>query len=291
MTFLIKTFIVILLFVCTFSWSKECITYRVSGNGQAVILMPGFVSDETVWQDMAARLSVDYQVHQIAIAGFGKNPACNKADTILQQVQNEVVQYINSRNLQQPVFIGHSLGGLLAFKLALDKDVKLAGAISVDGLPFIGPIFTRTNSTQVSDLQHQAKYLKAMYQSASQQDIERMTEQGIAIQTNLVNKYSDIVEMASKSDPTTAGSAIYSVMTTDLRRQLDTLNTPMLLIGASGGFNKHEDQVSVATLYQAQISSSDNIKLIMNTQGRHFLMWDQPKWLAKTIVQFIEVDI
>ena len=64
MTFLIKTFIVILLFVCTFSWSKECITYRVSGNGQAVILMPGFVSDETVWQDMAARLSVDYQVHQ-----------------------------------------------------------------------------------------------------------------------------------------------------------------------------------------------------------------------------------
>ena len=44
----------------------------------------------------------------------------------------------------------------------------------------------------------------------------------------------------------------------------------MLLIGASGGFNKHEDQVSVATLYQAQISSSDNIKTHYEYTGPSF---------------------
>jgi pimeloyl-ACP methyl ester carboxylesterase len=264
----------------------SCLVTKVIGEGQAVLLMPGFISDETVWEAVAQSLSSEYQVHQLAIAGFGKNPACDKSNDIFAQVQLEITAYLNQNQLTRPIFVGHSMGGLMAFKLALDTDNGLAGAISVDGLPFIGPVFTRTNKTKVVDIQNQASGLKTMYQNATTKELTMMTKQGIMIQTKLQNKHQDILSMAENSDPVTAGSAIYSVMTTDLRADLKHLKTPMLLLGASGGFYNVKQQKAAQRLYQGQLTETLNVDLKMNTSGRHFLMWDEPKWLQKTIIQF-----
>jgi pimeloyl-ACP methyl ester carboxylesterase len=270
----------------THSMSQSCLITKVSGEGQAILLMPGFISDETVWEELAQSLSNDYQVHQLAVAGFGKNPACNKSEDIFNYVQQEIADYLKNNTLKKPIFVGHSMGGLMAFKLALDSSNGLAGAISVDGLPFIAPVFTRTNNTQVADIQNQALGLKAMYQNATAKELTKMTKQGIMIQTKLPYKHQKILSMAKNSDPATAGSAIYSVMTTDLRADLKELKTPMLLLGASGGFYSAEQHQAAQALYQAQLQQTSNVSLKMNTSGRHFLMWDEPQWLTDTINQF-----
>lgn len=270
----------------TFAANEKCLLAKVSGKGQAILLMPGFISDETVWTELAQSLSQHYQVHQLAIAGFGKNPACSKADDIVAQVLLETSEYLKKTKLERPIFVGHSMGGLMAFKLAMDEANGLVGAISVDGLPFIGPIFTRNNQTTVDDVRNQARGLKAMYQAASVNDLTNMTKQGIMIQTKQRDRYEDILAMASGSDPKTAGSAIYSVMTTDLRGNLAHLSTPMLLLGASGGFATPEQQRAAKDLYQQQLSNTSQVKLKMNTNGLHFLMWDDPKWLQQQIVDF-----
>ena len=265
-----------------------CLNAKVTGQGQAILLMPGFISDERVWQPIAESLSRQYQVHQLSIAGFGKNPACQQAEHIYPQIIKELKQYITDSPLERPIFIGHSMGGLMAFELALQEKTSLTAAISVDGLPFIGPIFTRTNDITVEDIAYQATSIKQMYQQANAKQMKMMTQQGIAIQTTIENRYTDILTMAENSDPTTAASAIHSVMTTDLRAKLAKLKTPMLLIGAAGGFSQTEQQQAVQQLYQAQLTASKLIELKMNNQGRHFLMWDQPKWLMATIEKFIK---
>ncbi|WP_419148510.1 alpha/beta fold hydrolase [Pseudoalteromonas 'SMAR'] len=269
----------------------SCLVSNVSGHGQPLLLMPGFLSDETVWQDVAAEMAKSHQVHQLAIAGFGKNPACDQAEDIFNQALHDVRNYISSNKLNKPVFIGHSLGGLMAFKLALLQDIELSGAISVDGLPFIGPVFTRDSRTQVVDLYHQAESMKNWYQHAHASQIKMLTQQGVAQQTQLKDKYQTLVEMAEQSDPITAGSAIYTVMQTDLRQDLDNLKLPMLLIGAAGGFESKEQQEATRKLYKAQLNHAKQVTLLMNNQGRHFLMWDEPRWLIHTIKQFIKERI
>ncbi|OKY27188.1 alpha/beta fold hydrolase [Thalassotalea sp. PP2-459] len=265
-----------------------CIVSKISGTGQPILLLPGFVSDETVWQEITQALSKQYQVHQLAIAGFGKNKACSKADAIYPQAIQEIKGYITNNKLQKPIMIGHSMGGLMSFQLALVKDIELGGAISVDGLPFIGPVFTRSNETTVEDLSYQATSAKGMYQRATPAQIKSMTKQGISIQTKLKRKYQHIIDMAGESDPITAGSAIYSVMTTDLRKKLDKLQAPVLLIGAAGGFTEKAQQISIKKLYAAQLSLASQATLIMNNNGSHFLMWDEPKWLVQTIIKQVE---
>lgn len=274
--------------VTTLPNKSRCFNSQISGEGQAIILIPGFVSDGRVWQDVVKTLSKKYQVHNLSIAGFGKTPACTQANDIFKQTTNELNSYIENKQLNKPIVIGHSLGGLMAFKLALNKDTRLLGAISVDGLPFIGPIFTGTNTTSVKDLQNQALNIKTMYQQATPKQLKSMTQRNISIQTIIAEKQQLLLLMAESSDPITAGSAIYSVMTTDLRTNLDQLTVPMLLIGASGGFNTQAQHQAAKSLYQQQLERTKKVSLIMNTDGRHFLMWEQKKWLIDLIEKFIE---
>lgn len=265
----------------------NCLNSEVSGKGRPVLLMPGFISDQSVWQEVSNALSTNYQVHQLSIAGFGKNSACDNAATIVDSINRELTQYIQSNHLSKSIFVGHSMGGLMAFNLSLNKEVDIAGAISVDGLPFIGPVFTRSNATTIEDLKPQAAAIKSMYQQANGAQLVAMTKQDIMIQTNQKSRYQDLIDMAKKTDPATAASAIYSVMTTDLRPKMASLTNPVLLIGASGGFSTKVQHDAMAALYQDQIKTAPNASLIMNTQGRHFLMWDQTDWLVDAIKQFI----
>lgn len=266
----------------------QCLNSDIVGEGRPILLMPGFMSDESVWNEVAASLAKNYQVHQLAIAGFGKNKACAGAQTIVEHINDELEHYINGNKLENAIFIGHSMGGLMAFNVSLNPKIRLAGAISVDGLPFIGPIFTRNNATTSQDLVPQAGAIKAMYQKANSEKLAALTKQGIVLQTNKKERYQDIIDMAKQSDPTTAASAIYSVMTTDLRAKLPKLNSPVLLVGASGGFAGQEQKAAVQALYQAQLDGAPQASLIMNTRGLHFLMWDQTGWLLQTMKQFIE---
>jgi len=267
--------------------NDQCLNSDVVGEGRPILLMPGFISDQSIWQEITTSLGKNYQVHQLSIAGFGNNKACKGAQDIVKNITDELTDYINGNNLNDAILIGHSMGGLLAFNTSLNPNIKLAGAISIDGLPFIGPIFTRNNATTSEDLMPQAIAIKAMYQQANSEQLIALTKQGLALQTNQKDRYLHIIDMARKSDPTTAGSAIYSVMTTDLRAKLSALNNPVLLVGASGAFETKEQHESIKALYQSQLNNAPQVSLIMNTKGHHFLMWDETDWLLKTIEKFI----
>jgi len=265
----------------------QCLNAKVTGKGQAILLLPGFISDESIWQEVSNELSTNYQIHQLSIAGFGKNKACHKAQNIVEAVKSELANYLTNNKLQNPILVGHSMGGLLAFDASLNPDINLKAAISVDGLPFIGPIFTRNNHTTADDLMPQATAMKTMYQQATPEQLVAFTKQGIMLQTNQPSRYNDIIHMAKHSDATTAGSALHSVMTTDLRPKLAKLTNPVLLIGASGAFITDAQRQAAKAMYQAQIQQAPQVELAMNSKGHHFLMWDQTNWLINTIKTYI----
>lgn len=268
--------------------TNQCLHSKISGSGDSVLLMPGFVSDERVWDEIANELSQHYQVHQLSIAGFGKQPACDRADNIYPEIVSQLKKYLTNKQLNNPVYIGHSMGGLLGLNLSTSDIEQLKGVISVGGLPFIGPIFTRSNLTQVKDLTAQVAGIKAMYLNSSPSQMAQMSRQSINIQISDPNRQNTIIEMAGQSDPITAASAIASVMSTDLRRQIVKTQTPTLIIGASGAYNNDAQKEQAQALYQAQVGQSPKLTLKMNTQGRHFLMWDQKDWLIDTIKTFIK---
>ncbi|WP_414828184.1 alpha/beta fold hydrolase [Alteromonas sp. H39] len=264
---------------------QSVIRVQVHGNGEPVILIPGLMSDGSVWKSTTEALSTTYQVHIVNVAGFGITPKAQ--GTTAESIEQAIVDYIQQQKLASPVVIGHSFGGFLALALAVNPAVDIKKVISVDGLPFIGPLFTRNNDTTAEHLRPQAEQLLAMYSQLSHDQLVSQTRMGIAIQATSEKAQQQVLDYARQSDPATVGQITHDIMTRDLRSSLADNPTPILLLGASGAFNNRSEHDYAASLYQAQLAKAPHAKVIMNTQSRHFIMLDDPAWLNKHITAFL----
>ena len=252
-----------------------------------LILIPGLMSDASVWESTTQSLASkgNYNFHFIELAGFAGN-SVNESMSI-ESVTEEVVDYIKQKGLNNTVIIGHSMGAFLAYKTALKAPESVSKVIPVDGLPFITPIFTRTNSSTVEQAQPFAQNLKRQYAQFNQSQLAEVTRQGVSIQARAVEDQEKVILMASKSDPVTVGNIMAELMTTDLRSDLKTSHTPILLLGASGGFKTQEQHSFVEQLYSEQFDGVVNAEVRMNTQSRHFIMYDDLPWLVAQIDAFL----
>jgi pimeloyl-ACP methyl ester carboxylesterase len=259
--------------------SYSSFTYQVEGQGQDVVLIPGLMSDGRVWASTAKVLSEKHRVHTISIAGFGITPT--KESNKLKKVEDELMKYILS--LDQPTIIGHSIGGFLAMSLAIKEPDSISNVVSVDGLPFIGPVFTRNPNTKVSDISAQARFIKGHYSTLSKKQLTIDVARGVNIQATLPSTQKRIIEMSSLSDAKTVGNMIYSVMTTDLRPKLHKIKAKVLMLGASGALPNDESKDQVEHLYKRQFDALPSAEVVMNRNARHFIMLDDVEWLLRNV--------
>lgn len=260
---------------------------QVEGQGKAIILIPGLMSDQRVWQQLVTELKADHQLHQINLAGFAGTKALT-SPLKLTQVTQQLAAYIQQHQLQKPVLIGHSMGAFLAFQLASSHPQLTGEIIAVDGLPYLAPVFSRDSNTSVAQMLPQAKMMQQYYQQMTAGQLAESTKQSIAVQVSSAEHAALITEMARQSDPTTVGAVIAELLTTDLRSEVHKIQQPVLLLGAGGALPSEAMRPAVQALYQQQINTIPQAKLDFNWQARHFIMWDQPEWLLAQITDFIK---
>jgi pimeloyl-ACP methyl ester carboxylesterase len=253
---------------------------------QAIIFIPGLMSNPSVYAGIKEQFEEQFDVHLVAIKGFAGTP--QDSEFSFEQLLLDLRAYIALKKLDKPHIVGHSMGGLIGLSMAAEYEELIGKVVSIDGLPFIGPIFTRSNDTVASHLEPQAQAMKAMFQAMQPEQLAAQTKRGIFIQAKSADDQAHIVEMAKNSDPITAGIALYEVMLKDVRKPLQTSETRMLLLGASGAFTQDAQHQSVQDLYEQQFENVKNATVIMNTQARHFIMFDQPEWLVTQISSFLE---
>ncbi len=263
---------------------------EVIGKGRPVILIPGLMSSPAVWQSTVDALKADHQLHLVHLAGFaGKvaRTAVQPDSSLLSAVQQELLAYIAAKQLQQPVVIGHSLGGFLAFALASTAPDTIGPIISVDGLPYLAPVFTRNPATTAAQMQSQAAQISMQYSGMTKAQLSQATAQGLFIQATSPAAQQQVLAMAEISDPKTVGQVMAELLTTDLRPQVSNIKQPVLLLGASGALPP-QAQAGVKALYQQQLEKLPAAQLDINTQARHFIMLDDPAWLNQKIRRFLQ---
>ncbi len=261
---------------------------EVLGEGRNIILIPGLMSDGRVWDVLAQDLAKTHRLHIINIAGFAATPKIEKQS--LEKVKQQLFAYIEQQKMIKPVIIGHSLGGFLAFWMASSAPGKIGEIISVDGLPFIGPIFTGTNDSTIESLSLQAKQIQQNYAHMSSQQLTMQTKYGINRQATSTSNQQKVIEMASLSDPETVADMVFTLMSIDLRTEISNIQRPVLLLGAAGAIKSESGKNHAKALYQQQLSKLSDASLVMNNQSRHFIMFDKPEWLITQIELFLKAN-
>ena len=254
----------------------------VSGQGPAVVLIPGLLSTGEVWDTTVARYKDRHTMHVLTLAGFG-GPAPVGAP-FLSRVRDEVISYLREQKLQRVVIVGHSLGGFLGFWIAATAPDLVGGLVAVDGVPFL-PALGNPSATPES-AKGQADQLKAIYASLSNAQLVAQTRMTLGLMITAPPHVEQAVAWAARADAATAGLAVAELMTTDLRSVVSMITAPTLLIGATGAAPEAM-RPGMAKAYEAQVSHLTGVRVIMADKARHFIMFDDPSFLFAALDPFL----
>lgn len=253
------------------AFTPTAFTVQVTGTGRPVIFIPGLASPGSVWDGALAHLGGHVQAHVLTLAGFaGVKPI---EPPFLQQVHDQIVQYIVANHLDHPIIVGHSLGGVMSLWLA-ETDPAIGGVVDVEGLPFLAAAMD-PSATADKAMQMGAGMRQQLLAAPHDQFVGFMHQFLGAMVSDPANAKL-LNDAADKSDQATVANAFAELLAKDLRADLPkvTMNVTIVAAGESGDPNETRDKVEAT--WKAQVDAIPHHELVVVDGAKHFVMLDKP---------------
>ena len=111
-----------------FLYKNTKISYSDTGKGTAVVLLHGFLENQTMWQDLIPELSKKNRIITIDLLGHGKTGCLGYVQTMENNA--ELVQAVLVKlRIRKAIFVGHSMGGYVALAFAELDPEKMKGLV------------------------------------------------------------------------------------------------------------------------------------------------------------------
>jgi pimeloyl-ACP methyl ester carboxylesterase len=251
-----------------------------SGSGKrAVIFIPGLGSGAYVWDGVAPEVAKNYTVYTLTFAGFDGEPPVQPPyiDAFTQSVKDLIAQ----EKLVKPLLVGHSLGGVVALKLAETMPDTLGGVLLLDSLPiFPPPQAGETPQTRAAGAAQVRDQILAATPDQYQSYVHSFSIQFVSDAKN-----ADLVATRSlKSDRATFAGAFYELTLTDLRPALAKVTVPVELLMPAPS-QTYEPQI--AAFYSQLYLGTKDFTLVPVVPSKHFLMYDAPDKFQAALDAFL----
>lgn len=86
------------------------------GQGPALLFLHGFCESGEMWRHLADSLSTQYRVLCPDLPGFGSSQITHPI-TCLEDVAEQLEEWMDAHQIKDPIVLGHSLGGYVALAL------------------------------------------------------------------------------------------------------------------------------------------------------------------------------
>lgn len=251
------------------------------GLGPKIVLLHGWGLNSGVWKTIVDQLSVDFEVTTVDLPGFGLNHDVMPHEYTLDTISKMIVEAVDG----PAIFIGWSLGGLIASKIAIEYSTSCLGLVTVasspcfkqgDNWPGIKPAF-----------------LQAFYHQLSK-DIEQTLKSFLKIQamgSPHIRKDLKIIQALIMAYPLPNERALKSGLdlldTSDLRPDVGRIIMPFLRV-----YGKLDSLVPKITAEKVShlVSHSEQITFEKSSHAPFISESEEfvhhlVKWLTKTVAE------
>lgn len=108
--------------------------YEDYGDGQPIVVLHGATADHQVWAEQLQPLTDDYRVIVYDLRGHGKTGGSDLDRYTVDMYVDDLAGFVDALDLDQPVVLGHSLGGMIGYKFADEHPETLSALITVGAM-------------------------------------------------------------------------------------------------------------------------------------------------------------
>jgi N-formylmaleamate deformylase len=237
---------------------------EVSGAGRPVIFIPGLGCPGEVFTDIVDHLGDNYESHVLTLAGFAGVPPIRPP--LAAKVRKEIIRYIRSNKLENPIIVGHSMGGFIAYWLAATAPDAIGGIVVVDA----GPRYFADSET--------ARLLRNTWAQAGDDELPIQIRNVFSGMTRYPKRIAPYLAAIARSDRQTIGDAIYELVTTDVTDKIDSIRVPSLIILADGGLQNR---------YKKQVEDIPDHQVVVIPRTGHFVWFDDLEGFDRVLDKFL----
>lgn len=251
----------------------------VKGKGQPILFFPGFACTGEVWDTIVVELSKNYECHIFTFAGFGGVAPIEKP--WLPKIKEGIIEYVTEQELENPIIIGHSLGGALGLWLTAEENNPYSKLIVVDALPSTGalmmPNFKSENMVYDNPWNTQMLEMDAVA-------FEKMATQMANGMTLNTEKQAQIKDWVLQSDRETYVYGYTDLLKLDLREDIAKIEIPVTVLAATHPYGREMARQT----YEGQYKNLEIYEIEYAEGSAHFIMYDKPEWFLTQITEHLK---
>ncbi|ABU56923.1 alpha/beta fold hydrolase [Roseiflexus castenholzii] len=248
---------------------NRLVHYEVVGRrGAPVIFLHSWLGSWRYWLPTMEHASERYRTFAIDFWGFGESDRRDGAFSIAEYV-DLVICFMNQLGIARASLVGHGLGGMVALRTASQYPDRVSRLMIVSA-----PI----QGSQIQNYVRPGALSRLFGRTAPSNIWTRLMRQLNVDYPQILN---EIIEDTDSLSETVVQRVIESVVATDLREDLERLETPLLAVFGEKDAIVSSDQARF--LHDDHASMQQVIKL---PRSNHFPFLDQPNVFNRLLMDF-----
>ncbi len=248
--------------------------WHVTGRGNDLVLVHGWGMNGAVWQQTVDALSSHFRVHVVDLPGYGHSAECHAEN--LEQIAQQLLEQAP----KQAIWVGWSLGGLVATHMALHHADYVSKLVTVASSPKFSAekpwrgiqpnVLSAFTDQLVEDFQttiERFMALQAMGSPSARHDLKQLKQ--AVLSRPMPNPKSLLAGLTMLAD-------------VDLRHQLPDLSMPLLRL-----YGRLDGLVPIKVAKDLDKSLPESEQFIF-TQSSHAPFMTEPEAFCHQLIRFDE---
>lgn len=251
------------------------LNHKQLGEGPALLIMHGLFGSLDNWATLAKELATDYSVWLLDLPNHGRSPHTDEFN--YAHMASAVRIFIEENGIENPILLGHSMGGKVVMQMIFEDEQAYAGAIVVDIAPKAypvhhGEIIAALQAVPVGQIKSRGEAEKVLADRIPEADVRLFLMKNLARQSD--------------------GSYNWKMNLDVIANKIEQVGTPMpegQVLDITTLFIRGGDSNYILDADEADISRRFNdAELVTVADAGHWVHAQQPEALLQHIRDFME---